>query len=356
MIKKDRHMVKPYLVTRSLFPENQESPIHFLKDSIINPRYFYRRNHHPYPDLPPKTYSLPIEGSVLKPLTFSYEELCSLPAKTVKVVLECSGNKRASFHPKVFGEQWEDGAMNQSYWKGVSLQTLFTYTGLRPEAQEAVFVGYDYGERKDLNKTFHFARSLPVAKALHPDTILAYELNGQPIPFKHGYPLRLITPQWYAMASVKWVKKIVVIEETFQGPFQKIDYVYYPDEDSNAQSYPVTTMHVNSTIQQPLNHSILKQGTYEIQGIAWTGEGTIEKIEISLDQGRTWQSASLKQNLSEPYTWVNWSFHWQANQKGKYSIWSRATDSMGRTQPYEPFWNRKGYGYNAICKVDVKVE
>jgi DMSO/TMAO reductase YedYZ molybdopterin-dependent catalytic subunit len=353
--KRDQPKVKPYLITRKVLPENQETPIHFLKDSIIPASYFYRRNHFPYPELPTTSYSVPIEGSVLKPLTFSYEGLLNLPAKTLKVVLECSGNKRSFFKPNVFGEQWEEGAVNQSYWKGVPLQTLFKYTGLRPEAKEVVFTGYDFGERKDLKETYHFARSLPISKALHPDTILAYELNGQPLSFKHGFPLRLIAPKWYAMTSVKWVKRIFVIEENFQGPFQSIDYVYVPGDGDNSRSYPVTTMNVNSTIQEPFDHSIIETGKHMIRGIAWTGEGRIEKIEISLDRGQTWLPATYdKQNNA--YGWVDWSFPWNAAKSGIYSIWSRATDTKGRMQPLEAFWNRKGYGYNAICKVDVEVQ
>lgn len=348
--------VKPYLLTRDLNPENQETPIHFLKGSTTPTEYFYRRNHHPYPQLTQEVFNLPVEGHAQTPRTFTYEELCALPSKTVKVLLECSGDKRASFKPKVFGEQWEEGALTQSYWKGFSLQTLFQYTGLRQSAREIVFEGYDYGERKDLKEIYRFARSLPIAKAMHPDTIIAYELNGQPIPFKHGYPLRLIVPQWYAMASVKWLKKIVVIDGVFHGPFQTIDYVYYPEENSNAGSTPVTTMQINSTIQQPLPQAKLKQGAHVIQGIAWTGEGTVEKVEVSLDQGKTWHPASLEHTPTDPYTWVNWSFSWQAGQKGIYSIWSRATDTIGRSQPLEAFWNQKGYGYNAVCKVEVKVE
>ena len=260
------------------------------------------------------------------------------------------------FGQKYMVNSGEKGLSINPGGKGFPLKTLFDYTGLFPSAREAVFIGSDFGERKDIKETFYFARSLPIDKALHPDTIIAFELNGKPIPFEHGYPLRLITPQWYAMASVKWLKKIVVIDGTFNGPFQSIDYVYYPKENNDIGSYPVTKMNVNSTIRQPIDHSIVKQGSQIIQGIAWSGHGTVQKVELSFDQGRSWKPASFGHRCSSPYEWVDWSYHWVADHKGKYSIWSRATDSTGRIQPLKAIWNRKGYGYNAVCKVDVKVE
>jgi DMSO/TMAO reductase YedYZ molybdopterin-dependent catalytic subunit len=355
-MKKKNTQVKPYLLTRSLLPENQETPIHFLFDEVTTASYFFRRNHFPYPNLSAESFYLPVEGSVQVPKIFTYQELLSLPAKTVKVMLECSGDKRASFQPKTFGEQWGEGALSQAYWKGVSLKTLFQYTGVQSSAREVVVEGYDTGTRTDMKGTFRFARGLPIEKALHPDTIIAYELNGQPIPFKHGYPLRLIVPQWYAMASVKWIKKITVIDGAFQGPFQAIDYVYYPEKNSDTGKHPVTTMNINSTIQQPLNLSCLSQGVHFIQGIAWTGEGMVTRVDVSVDNGQTWLPASLQQNPVDLYSWLHWTFRWNVEKKGEYTLISRAIDSLGRVQPVEAAWNRKGYGYNAVCKVRVKVE
>lgn len=355
MPKDTNSMIRPYLLTRNLFPENQECPIHFLEHSTTSMNYFYRRNHFPYPEINQDAFSLPIEGFVSTPHIFTYEELLSFPSKTIKVLLECSGNKRAAFKPKVFGEQWEAGALSQAYWKGVSLNTLFKYTGISSLAKEVIFEGYDYGERTDVKDTYRFARSLPIEKAIHPDTIIAYEVNGEMIPFKHGYPLRLIVPQWYAMASVKWLKRIIVLDREFHGPFQKIDYMYYPNQHNDSGSWPVTTMQVNSTIQQPLNLTKLKKGHHVIKGMAWTGEGVVEKVEVSLDQGHTWHQASF-QSQADPYTWVQWNYHWNVLNKGVYSLWTRAIDSRGRTQPLHAFWNRNGYGYNAICKIEVKIE
>jgi DMSO/TMAO reductase YedYZ molybdopterin-dependent catalytic subunit len=347
---------RPYLLTRSLLPENQETPIQFIETDTVDNPLFYRRNHFSYPTLSYSNYYLPIDGMVATPIRLSMQDILQFPSKTIQVVLECSGNKRNLFEPKVFGEQWEKGAMSQGYWKGVPLRSLLEISGIREGAKEIVVEGYDFGERTDLNKVYTYARSLPIEKALHPDTIIAYEYNNQPIAFKHGYPLRLIVPQWYAMASVKWVRRIRVINSHFIGPFQSTDYVYYPNKYDDRDAVPVTTMNVNSTIQKPLDMETLNTGKHLIKGIAWTGHGFITKLEISVDGGWTWLKAALDPTKSGGYDWQSWSYEWNASMKGEYIIMSRATDSYGRVQPTVPFWNRKGYGYNAVDKIKVKVE
>ncbi|WML26898.1 sulfite oxidase [Neobacillus sp. OS1-33] len=347
--------VRPYLITKKLVPENQETPIHFQKCDNVNENLFYRRNHFPYPKFTSSFYFLPIEGLVYTPRVFSLQEIYSFPAKTINLVLECSGNKRELFEPKVFGEQWGKGAMSQGIWKGVSLRSLMKYTELLDTAKEIVFEGYDYGERSDSNQLHHFSRSLPIEKALDPDTILAYEYNHHPIPFKHGFPLRLIVPGWYAMASVKWIKKMIVIDHEFKGPFQSVDYVYYPNKENDHRKAPVNSIHINSTIQSPLNMQVLNTGVYEINGIAWTGSGQITTVEISIDEGKTWKTCELASS-TEKYAWVRWKYKWDALKKGEYTIKSKATDSLGNIQPLKPIWNRKGYGYNAIDCIKVKIE
>lgn len=349
--------IKPYLVTRRLVPENQESPIRFLSDAMTPEEYFYRRNHFPYPGITERSFRLSIGGDVPKPLTFHYRDLIRMPAREVLVALECSGNNRSHFVPKVYGEQWEGGAVSQGVWKGVALRDLLQFTGLHSAAQEIVFAGSDHGRRTDLDGEFVFARSLPLEKALHPDTIVAYALNGKPIPYKQGYPLRLIVPQWYAMASVKWLRTITVIRTHFNGPFQDIDYVYYPKKDSDAGKMPVTTMHVNSIIQQPLDWSVLEQrAAHRIYGLAWTGSGIVTSVEVSTDGGKHWERAAIRRQPESTYGWVSWNYSWTPPQKGEYTIMSRAADSSGFVQPAQARWNRKGYGYNAYSVVHVKVE
>ncbi|MGG1399648.1 sulfite oxidase [Bacillus salipaludis] len=346
---------KSYLITKTLDPENQETPIQFIHEDFVTEKLFYRRNHFSYPNFVSSFYWLTIGGLVNFTRNFSLEEIQALPSKTVKSVLECAGNKRGFFKPKVFGEQWQKGAISQGIWKGVSLRTLLRYTGVLETAREVVFEGYDFGERTDSNEVTYFSRSLPIEKALHPDTLISYEYNGKPLPFKHGFPLRLIVPEWYAMASVKWIKKITVIDHEFKGPFQAVDYVYYPKKDSDEGKLPVTTMKINSTIQQPMDRQILDTGVHTIAGIAWTGRGVITKIEVSVDGGLTWSLADLVQS-PEKYAWVRWEYKWEVLEKGEYTILSRAMESEGEKQPKEAVWNRKGYGYNAIDMIKVKIE
>jgi DMSO/TMAO reductase YedYZ molybdopterin-dependent catalytic subunit len=347
--------IQPYLITKSLIPDNQETPINFLAEDLIGDKLFYRRNHFSYPNFVSSFYFLQIDGLVQVQRVFSLQEIIGLPQKMLKVVLECAGNKRELFDPKVFGEQWGKGAISQGIWKGVSLRTLLQYTGLLENAKEVVVEGYDFGERTDTNQLYHFSRSIPLEKALHPDTIIAYEYNEKPISFKHGFPLRLIVPGWFAMANVKWIKKITVISQEFNGPFQAVDYVYYPNKENDSGKFPVTMVNVNSTIQKPLNRQILNTGNHTIKGIAWTGKGRVTKVEISLDGGLTWDSAKISLS-ADNYAWVRWIYNWDAGTKGEHTIISKATDSEGRVQPKEPRWNRKGYGYNAVDRVKVKVE
>jgi DMSO/TMAO reductase YedYZ molybdopterin-dependent catalytic subunit len=181
-------------------------------------------------------------------------------------------------------------------------------------------------------------------------------MNDQPIPFKHGYPLRLIVPQWYAMASVKWLRQITLVDQPFHGPFQSIDYVYYPDPVSDAGRKSVTTIRVNSLIQQPLDLQILDVGTHIVQGLAWSGAERIAKVEVSMNQGESWELATLYQDPHSPYAWTAWSYEWKTVTKGTYTLLSRATDFLGRTQPLQAEWNRKGYGYNAVFTTRVKVD
>ena len=351
----DFYFVEPYLTTRSLHPENQEAPIHFLNGEKILDRVFFRRNHFSYPSFSKENFFLQISGIIPRPLILTIDDLMKMPSKTIDVVLECAGNQRSKFNPNVYGEQWEEGAINQGQWRGIPLRTILSFTGLSNQAREIVFEGHDYGERKDTDKVVPYERSLPIKKALHPDTIIAFEYNCAPIPFKHGYPFRLIVPQWYAMASVKWLKRITIIGESFTGPFQAIDYIYFPDRNSPSNGFPVTSMNVNSIIQQPLHLSELKQGLQTIKGIAWTGEGSIVKVEVSFDLGKTWKEANIQRRSKHRYSWTEWNYDWIFSSTGEFTIQSRALDSKGRIQPPEALWNKKGYGYNEIPSIKVNV-
>ncbi|WP_248929569.1 sulfite oxidase [Paenibacillus hamazuiensis] len=348
--------VRPYLITRKLSPENQETPFHFTNLASIPEELLYRRNHFAYPPIHQESFRISILGEVARPRTLDYDFIRSLPPRTVAVVLECAGNKRSFFKPKTFGEQWERGAVGQGIWKGVSLSYLLQLAGIKPSAQEVVVEGWDAGSRDDMPGIFSYARSIPIQKAMQSDTILAYEFNGRPLTWRHGFPVRLIVPHWYAMASVKWVRKIIVTEFPFQGPFQTVDYQIYPDKANEQAKYPVTIMNVNSSIQRPLDRSIMRKGKHYIQGIAWTGLGEVRQVELSFDGGDTWVTARIGRTPVQPASWVHWGYEWDVNRAGEYLIISRAGDTYGRVQPMTAHWNRKGYSYNAADQVNVTVE
>lgn len=354
-MSKDTPISEPNLTTISLHPEIQGTPIHFLNEWITPEEFFFLRNHYPYPPITPISFIVEFVGSLKKQSYFHFNELLQMPSKTIVLPLECSGNRRNEFEPPTFGTQWNDGAISQGMWRGVPLQYLLSMVGVEETAYDVVFEGQDSGKIAGLEGDHTFARSLPIKKAMHPDIIIAYELNGKPIPYKHGYPLRLIVPEWYAMASVKWLKRVIVIDQPFEGPYQKLDYHYFPYEDSNVNGVPVTIMKVNSIIQQPLPQSTKDAGRHQIFGIAWTGAGTIEKVEISFDNGINWEKTEVTENPDETYSWVFWSYVWNAYIKGKYTIMVRATDSNGRTQPFEVEWNRLGYGYNGVSTINCEI-
>ncbi|WP_423798642.1 sulfite oxidase [Neobacillus sp. SAB-20_R2A] len=354
MLQSDKFKkIKPHLITRSLKPENQETPIHFLENRQTPSALTYRRNHFNYPPFTNQSYNLTITGSVKTPITFHYNQIISLPSRIVTSVLECSGNKRSYFEPKVYGEQWKDGAISQGTWTGVPLSYLFSKTGIKTGASEVVFQGEDFGVKK--GKHVHFERSLPLEKALAGDVVVVWAHNQKPISPKHGFPFRLIVPGWYGMASVKWLKTIRVVDHPFSGPFQTDDYVYYPHKNNNEEAVPVTVSHVNSIIQQPLDRQILQPGQHEIKGLAWTGEGVVISVEVSVDDGGTWKPATLH-GQPRQFQWIKWSYSIVFEKNREYSIKVRAYDSNGHLQPDTAFWNRKGYGYNAVSQIKIKVE
>ena len=191
----NQNQIIPFLTTKSLHPENQESPIHFLHKWQTPVKYFYRRNHFSYPLLTQHHFWIQISGQVHQPRFFHYNEILSMPSKSLVVPLECAGNQRANFNPKVYGEQWEEGAISQGKWTGVPLKDILEKAGLSQNAQEIVFEGADFGKKPGIHENIPFERSLPLEKALHPDTIIAFQYNDRPLTYKHGYPFRLIVPK-----------------------------------------------------------------------------------------------------------------------------------------------------------------
>jgi DMSO/TMAO reductase YedYZ molybdopterin-dependent catalytic subunit len=301
------------------------------------------------------SWRLYLDGCVNREIYLSYHDLLKMPQVTLPVTLECAGDKRALFHPKARGEQWELGAISHAVWTGVRLVDLLYLTGIQMNAREVTFEGMDKGVRTDMPGIFSYKRSLPLEQALNSDIIIALYMNRKPLPYRHGYPARLIVPGWYGMASVKWLHQITLTEEQFQGPFQVVDYVYDRNPLTPSSSVPVTTIRLNSTIARPSDQEVLAKGENWVVGTALSGVDPVVLIEISTDNGTTWLPTSWLES-QETYSWRRWCWKWTVTASGTYDIKVRATDAAGNIQDEMTDWNVKGYGYNAIHHIRVYVD
>ena len=231
---------------------NCETPPGDLGEDLTPTVRFYRRSHFPIPVLDPAAWRLGVGGMVHRPLSLSLPELIRLPAETLAVTLECAGNGRALQRPPAPGVQWGPGAVGTAEWTGPRLADVLARAGIRPGACEVIFGGADQGQAADGSpRSIRFERSLPVRDALESGALLAYAMNGQPLPVRHGYPLRLVVPGWYAVASVKWLTDIRVVAEPFDGFFQAVHYVYDWDRGGHGTPEPVREMQVRALITRP---------------------------------------------------------------------------------------------------------
>jgi DMSO/TMAO reductase YedYZ molybdopterin-dependent catalytic subunit len=340
------------LVIRSVDPLNAETRITDLAGGASMPsRHFYLRDHFPIPNLDGERFRLSVGGLVERPLEVSLRELHNLPCESRVVTLECAGNGRSFFDPAVPGEPWDLGAVSTAEWTGVPLAALLDRAGLQPGAAEIIFRGADCGHVADMDTPIRFERSLPVDRCR--DTLLAYAMNGEPLSAPHGYPLRLIVPGWYAVASVKWLTEIVVSDRAFEGHFQTGKYWYEWVRDGRDEREPVTLLNVRALIVTPEAGARLPKGETAIRGVAWSGAASIARVDVSLNDG-PWQQARM---IGEPRrdAWQWWELLSSLELAGPLLIRARATDTAGRTQPEQAEWNRLGYGNNSIHAVAAQV-
>ena len=346
------------LVPVSEDPVCRESNLTSLDTWITPTKRFYIRNHFlEIPKLDPANWQLVIQGEVRQSLTLSYSDIMAMPSKELGATMECAGNSRSYVTPPAEGLVFRHGAVSTARWKGVPLGALLDRAELKDSAVEVSFEGADHGTEEEDGVEFDltYRRSLPMEKALHPDTLLAYEMNGELLTADHGFPLRLVVPGWYAMASVKWLTQINVMDRPFDGFFQQRRYVMINEgREESLDRRPVTALKVKSLITSPRHGEVIRPGTCTIRGFAWSGEGEVKEVEISPDGGRNWQNATLL-GESDPNTWRQWEFTWQASHPGHYIIMARATDSAGNTQPSTIPWNFRGYANNGIHTIAIEV-
>ncbi len=339
--------------------ENNEYPFSTL-DSFITPTdEFYVRNHFAYPQLDPNRWQLRVEGEVEKPFTLTYAELLRLPSRTLTVTLECAGNHRAFLRPAVGGLQWGPGAVSNAEWTGVPLATVLERAGLKADVLEVIVEGADCGEVTTSPKpagAIHFARSLPLDHPILADSLLAYAMNGEPLTTAHGHPLRLIVPGWYAMASVKWVQRLIVTSKKFHGYFQSTDYAFWTQVDGVPTRQPITAMQPKAAIARPTVDEVLPRNkAFCIHGAAWGGDAPIASVEVSTDGGENWHKAQLL-GESVPYAWRLWHYDAPAiSQPGRYLLMARATDCRGRTQPIERDANLENYVISHVIPIPITV-
>lgn len=313
-------------------PENSETPLDSVRSWVTPNRLFFVRNHFDVPAIKLEDWRLRVGGCVERPFEMTWEEITALPERTVFATMECAGNGRSFLGPKQPGVQWGAGAVGHAEWTGVPLHLVLKKAGLKPDALEVVFEGHDRGSEADHPEPMQFARSLPMDKALDPDTLLAYRMNGELLEPIHGFPLRLFVPGWYGVASVKWLRSIEVVERPFKGYYQTIKYTVQRRSGRGQETVVVGPMMVKSEIVRPHAGEILGIGTNRLFGVAWGGPDAVARVEISLDSGRSWSEAQLI-GPRAPYSWTMWEYLWEVVNPGDYTVLSRAASSGGQVQP-----------------------
>jgi DMSO/TMAO reductase YedYZ molybdopterin-dependent catalytic subunit len=348
------------LIIRQKEPVNLETPLDQVDSYLTPTELFYIRSHFPAPRLDLASYQLRIDGAVRNPLSLSYQQLRDLPSETRVATLECAGNGRVFLVPQVPGAQWELGAVGNAEWTGVPLAALLERAGLEEGACEIVLEGADRGvpaEPPIPPGPISYARSLPRDKALQPDVLIAYQMNGRDLPLNHGYPVRAIVPGHYGMASVKWLTHVEAVRESFGGYWQTSDYGYWDYLDGMPVRRPLGEMKLKSEIVLPRVYETLPPDhVYTVSGAAWAGETEVTGVAVSTDSGRTWAEAEFL-DPARRHAWRRWKFAWRTpTEPGRYTLLARATDANGSTQPDTHDPNHGTYVINHPLPIEVFVE
>jgi DMSO/TMAO reductase YedYZ molybdopterin-dependent catalytic subunit len=336
-----------------LAARNHALPLEALRDPITPSGLHYTLIHFDIPDVDTESFRLEIDGAVDRPLSLSLDGIRSRERVSMPVTFECAGNGRALLSPRPLSQPWLTGAVGTAEWAGTPLSALLEEARVRPGAVELLFAGLDRGVEGGVEQSYE--RSMPLADA--GGGLLAYEMNGAPLPPQHGFPLRLVAPGWYGMQNVKWLCRITVLEEPFTGYQNSVSYRMYSADGEAGE--PLTLMLPRSLMVPPgvpdfmSRERHLAPGPVSLRGRAWSGQGAIERVELSTDDGESFADAALDQPLGEA-AWRGWHYQWDA-RPGEHVLCSRATDSAGNTQPLEASWNLKGYANNAVERVRVTV-
>ena len=347
------------MIVREKDPVNLEMPFGSL-DAFITPvERFYVRCHHPIPRIDIGTWRLKIEGDVENPFEMTYADLREMETRTITVAMECAGNGRAQLVPKAKGLLWESGAVGTAEWTGVPLAAVLEMAKVKKGAIEVILQGADTGEIAEEPTSpgaIAFERSLPLAKAMRPEVLVAYKMNGKDLTREHGFPVRAVVGGWYGMASVKWLNKVTVTAAPFDGFWQSLEYSYWRRDRGRPTLVPVTEIQVKAQIARPAHSEAVPPGkAYRVFGAAWGGESEVATVEVSVDEGKTWAEAKLP-GEAIPFAWRLWEYTWEVPRAtGRYQLRARATDAMGRTQLAKHDEDRRTFMINFVANVEVEV-
>lgn len=328
------------IVTKT--PENSETPLDEQRGWITPTESFFVRNHFAVPEIDPGGWRLRLSGRIDGEAAFSWGELDALPQRSVFATLECAGNGRSYLEPRAGGVQWGRGAVGNAEWSGVSFRDLVGERRIEESARQVVFQGADRGRESGAAGEIPFARSLPLDAALHPDTVVALRMNGEPLTPAHGRPARLIVPGWYGVASVKWLAGATFIDRSFDGYFQTVKYTVERESSFGRSREVVGVMQPKSEITRPGRGETLEPGRRHVEGIAWAGNETVAAVEFSCDGGKSWRLVDLT-GRREAYCWTTWRTCWEAAGEGRHTLLSRAISSSGKVQPMRHDPRNGGY-------------
>jgi len=340
---------KEKLIIRSSRPINLEAPLAELTSYHTPEGSFFVRNNMAEPTIDPAQWTLRVEGEVDQPLVLRLDELRAMPMVTLDALLECAGNGRAFHRPRASGIQWEYGAVGNQSWRGVRLADILARA--KPKAT-ARHVAFDGADKPPTPQAPDFIRSVPLWKAQEQHTLVALEMGGKSIPHLHGGPVRAIVPGFVGSASSKWLERIMVLPNEFDGFYMKSNYTA-PRADNDKEIYSLQSLEVKSIIVGPADGAKLAPGKVTVWGWAWAGEGELTGIDVSGDGGQTWTPAAFT-GPSGRYAWRKFEFPWDA-KPGAHTLMARASDSFGRVQPATRAHNRLGYRWNVIHAVKVDV-
>jgi sulfite oxidase len=343
------------MILRSSRAEDLEMTLDGFLESYITPvDRFFVRSHHYQPTVDGAAWRLKVDGKVGTPLTLTMEELKKLPRVELVSVLECAGNGRGLYEPSMAGLQWTYGSVGNGRWAGVRLADVLKKAGAQPGAIEVLFDGADVA----VGKQPEFQRGIPFNKAMDPNTLLAYEMNGEALPKEHGFPLRLIVPGWAGDSWAKWITRIEVRDTEFDGFFMKTGY-RHPGKPvapgtavDPAQMKPVTTLQIKSIIASHVDGQDIAIAPAKLRGVAWSNESPVASVEVSTDGGRVWRAARLGKD-SARFGWRQWEYDWTPAQAAYYNVMVRARNVAGENQPMAQEWNPSGYSHNVVQSVHL---